>query len=261
VSAQSDRLFAQLAPDYDEHFAVAHRRAYDELSWELTLAELPPAPAVVVDVGCGTGRWARRLTTLGYQVIGIEPCAAMREQAQRRQPDLRVLPTDAAGAELATESADAVLAMGSLQYSSDPRADFARVARWLRPGGCLCLLVDSRVALGIELLRAGRPDEARDRLDSGIGHWQVGELSAELVLFDRDSLTSALAAAGLESPRVQGLLVGASVWGRAGLTERLQAGWATALADERALAARTDLADLGKQLFAVGRRAGRGRAR
>ena len=54
-------LYDRLAPTYVEHFDVAHRRAYDQLAWEMCAAALPDPPAVVVDVGCGVGRWARRL--------------------------------------------------------------------------------------------------------------------------------------------------------------------------------------------------------
>ncbi|MEU8614719.1 hypothetical protein AB0C29_42705, partial [Actinoplanes sp. NPDC048791] len=54
-------LYDALADGYEEHFAVPHRRAYDDLAWEQTAALLPQPPARIVDAGCGVGRWARRL--------------------------------------------------------------------------------------------------------------------------------------------------------------------------------------------------------
>lgn len=257
MTTDSDRLFDALAPHYEDHFAVVHRRAYDQLAWELTLAHLPTGdgdPVTVLDVGCGTGRWARALLERGHRVIGIEPAPAMAARARAEVPGLTLLAEPVETTRLAECSVDVALAMGSLQYSTDPRAAFVRVRRWLKPGGIFCLLVDSRVALGLELERADRSEEAVRRLDSRTGRWTVGEVSANLHLFDRESLEDALVGAGLESVTVCGLLVGASVWGREELNRRLVSSWPAQLDRERALAARVEWADLGKQLFAVARR-------
>ena len=55
---------------------------------------LPPPPATVLDVGAGSGRDARWLASLGYEVVAIEPSAAMREFASRQHsiPNIRYLP-------------------------------------------------------------------------------------------------------------------------------------------------------------------------
>jgi SAM-dependent methyltransferase len=45
---------------------------------------LPPAPALVLDVGAGTGRDAAWLAGKGYGVVAIEPSVAMRVQAEAR---------------------------------------------------------------------------------------------------------------------------------------------------------------------------------
>jgi SAM-dependent methyltransferase len=57
-------LYDALASTYDEHFAVPHQRAYDDLA-----PLLPDAAARIVNVGCGVGRWARRLVGLGHFVL------------------------------------------------------------------------------------------------------------------------------------------------------------------------------------------------
>jgi SAM-dependent methyltransferase len=41
----------------------------------------------VVDLGCGTGIWARELTDAGYQVIGMDLSPAMIELARQRVPE------------------------------------------------------------------------------------------------------------------------------------------------------------------------------
>jgi SAM-dependent methyltransferase len=47
---------------------------------------LPDAPAVVMDVGTGSGRDAAWLSSLNHEVLAIEPSAAMRTEAQRLHP-------------------------------------------------------------------------------------------------------------------------------------------------------------------------------
>jgi SAM-dependent methyltransferase len=230
-----------------------------------------------VDVGCGVGRWASRLVAGGHRVIAIEPARAMAAVACGRLAgsDFTLLPagvedavlteadrdpapaagtgTGGAGA-LPPGGADVVLAMGSLQYATDPGAAIARCAGWVRPGGAVCVLLDSRQALVLELLAAGRTDEALERLATRRGVWQVGPRAADLHLLDAAELTAAVRAAGLTVERLAGLLVGASAHGRAGLLTRLKRDYPAQLAIERRLAAEPALADLGKQLLVIGRK-------
>lgn len=255
----AEDLFDSLAAGYDEHFAVPHRRAYDDLAWEFATALLPEdRPARVLDIGCGVGRWAQRLLAAGHTVTGIEPAPAMAAAARARlgdQPGWRLL--EARVESIADPGApfDLILAMGSLQYCDDPAAVITRAASWLRPGAALVVLTDSLLALVLELLRAGDTEQALERARTRRGCWRHGDLHAELHLLDRAALTTAFTDAGLADVRAYGLLVGASIWGRAELARRLTND-AAHLDHERALAHLEPLADLGKQLFVSGRRAG-----
>lgn len=55
---------------------------------------LPPPPALVLDVGSGSGRDAEWLASLGHEVVAVEPSDAMREFARRQHPNpkIRYLP-------------------------------------------------------------------------------------------------------------------------------------------------------------------------
>jgi ubiquinone/menaquinone biosynthesis C-methylase UbiE len=252
-------LYDLLAPTYDEHFAVSHRKAYDQLAWEICRAALPDPPAVIVDVGCGVGRWTERLLESGFTLIGVEPAPSMAEQAAQRLASwdadrFTLLPCRVEDVELAPGSADAVLAMGSLQYTDDPATEVARLARWLRPGGLLAVLVDSLQALTLELVAADREEEALARLATRRGVWCVDGIEADLHLLDSVGLRRAFTGAGLDVVRVAGLLVGGSAYGRDDLRRRLDSDFTGALALERRLAAQPLLADLGKHLLIVGRR-------
>lgn len=254
---ESTPLFDALADDYDHHFAsTAYRRAYDDLAWERVEAVLPPLPAVVLDAGCGAGRWAERLAERGYRVVGIEPAPRMAQVARERlAPGPHVIhEASIEQAELDDEVADVTLAMGSLQYTVDPAATVWRLARWTRPGGTVAVLVDSRFGRAVERIRAGSVEDGlRDLQRRRASFARRGEV-AEMHLLDRETLEAVFAAAGLERVAVHGLLVSSGIVGLERLEESLAESRSEALELERRLMDVAELADLGKHLLAIGRR-------
>jgi SAM-dependent methyltransferase len=250
----SQALYSALAPSYTEHFEVPHRRAYDTLAWE-RVQEILPQRGPIVDAGCGVGRWVGRLLELGYDVIGIEQAPGMIAELLRADHgrSFTLIEGSMETAELPEASAGMVLALGSLQYTADPVATVRRFASWVRPGGTVVALVDSLVALVIELLREGRPEEAVDRLRTRRGVWAVAGQDAEMHLMDRARLCRIFEDAGLREVEVSGLLATAAPLGRERLTDHLQRDWDTHMILERQLLAEPLLADISKQLLATGR--------
>jgi SAM-dependent methyltransferase len=250
-------LYNALASDYDAHWEAPHRRAYDDLAWDYVQPLLPAVPGHVIDAGCGNGRWAARVAGLGHSVIGIEQAPAMARAARGsvRAARFQLIEGSMEEVELPEARADLVLALGSLQYTLDPERMIERLVRWTRPGGAVALLVDSQVALVLELLASGKRGEALQRLETRMGTWVQGEQSADNHQLDRDRLVDALRTAGLTDIRAHGLLVGASALGLRRLTESLKRDWDDQMALERRLADSFLLADLGKQLLVSARRA------
>ena len=253
----ASRVFDLLAPNYDRHFAVPHRAVYDELAWERTVALLTRPTSTIVDAGCGVGRWAERFVQLGHHVVGLEPAPAMaaaaRVRAERLGTDrFRVVESDMATRSVVDPgSADLVIAMGSLQYVPDLHGSVANFWDWLRPGGRVAVLVDSLVALVLELVAAGKPAEALERARTRQGVWAPegpSGPSAALHLLDRQRLTELFVGAGFGSVRTYGLLVSATALGGPELRRRLtEEGLDLEL--ERSLGEREELADTGKQLL------------
>ena len=250
-------LYDALADDYDAHFDVLHRWAYDELSWAMAteLLGAPVAGRPVVDAGCGAGRWAERLVELGHEVVGIEHSPGMSAAARKRGLGDRFTLIEGSMEEVEPSGrpVGAVLAMGSLQYTHDPVATLGRFASWLEPGGLVAVLVDSLGSLVVELARSARPDEAEARRVSRRGVWSAEGQVADLHLFDRDSLAAAMSAAGLVDVEVRGLLCGWTVFGRDRLFEDLAERPAETLDREAAWSREPALVDMGKQLLGLGR--------
>jgi SAM-dependent methyltransferase len=96
---------------------------------------------LVVDLGCGSGPWARELARAGYGVLGIDISEAMIHIARRRVPEAEFRVASVFEADI--PPCNAVTALGEvLNYLFDPGNDsrmlvrlFSRVHEALAPGG------------------------------------------------------------------------------------------------------------------------------
>jgi ubiquinone/menaquinone biosynthesis C-methylase UbiE len=127
------------------------------------LRHLPPAPAVVIDVGGGSGVYSCWLASLGYEVHLVDASPKLVEQARSRsaQQKHRIASIhlgDARRLKFADNSADAVLLLGPLYHLTE-RADrmksLREVHRVLRPGGVLFAAAISRFASLFDSLSSG----------------------------------------------------------------------------------------------------------
>jgi SAM-dependent methyltransferase len=121
-----------------------------ERTKEIVLRHLPPAPAVVADIGGGPGVYALWLASLGYHVIHRDLMPLHVEQLREAadgNPRIETAIGDARSLDLADGSADAVLLLGPL-YHLEERPDriraLASARRVLRSGGPLFAAAISR---------------------------------------------------------------------------------------------------------------------
>ncbi len=113
---------------------------------EFVTAELPPAPARVLDVGCGHGWLARALDDLGYRVVAIDPAAP--EGAIFQAVSLEEFADPA--------RFDAIVASRSLHHIPDLAGGLSKLQRLLVSGGRLILI-----------------EHAFDRLDEPTARWYL----------------------------------------------------------------------------------------
>ena len=131
-----------------------------------------PAGAAILELGCGSGTAAAALAD-GRSYTGVDLSAAQLAMAQERHPDLTFLRGDLTGIWFRDGAFDAVVAFWVFNHV--PRAEqgptFARIQRWLRPGGWLMLSLgagdtDDEVQddfLGVPMFFAGFEPNANER--------------------------------------------------------------------------------------------------
>jgi SAM-dependent methyltransferase len=111
------------------------------------LSVLPPAPARILECGCGTGWLSRFFAARGYDATGIDVCPDAIELAQRAPNPfgfaegaappgaaLRFLVEDAEAMSF-REEFDAVVFFDALHHALDEGLALRRAYRALRPGG------------------------------------------------------------------------------------------------------------------------------
>ncbi len=85
----------------------------------------------VVDLGCGSGVWARELCEHGYEVVGVDISPAMIRLARERAPGARFVCGSFLSAEL--PACDAVTALGEvLSYRFDSKSGRRALERFFR---------------------------------------------------------------------------------------------------------------------------------
>ena len=131
--------YDEIADWYEAVFLAAQRAApspdgfADRLGIDRALVELlGTGEGVCLEIGCGTGVYAARVTGLGWTPIGVDLSAGMLRHAAARLP---VAQTDATQLPVPDRSLGAVIAVMVHTDVAEYRPIVEEIARVLRPGG------------------------------------------------------------------------------------------------------------------------------
>ena len=111
---------------------------------KFVLAHLPPAPSRVLEVGCGSGEFARALDAAGHEVVAIDPEA----------PDGEIFRRTSLAEFVDRDPFHAVVASRSLHHIADLSAALDKIAALLCGGGVIVV-----------------SEHAPDRLDEDTARW------------------------------------------------------------------------------------------
>ena len=145
---------------YDNAQALARRLAS---MWRLPIdwLDIPPG-GVALDVGSGPGNVTAQLADAAGSdglALGIDISEPMLVRAVEAQagPNVGFLRADAQQLPLRDETIDAAVSLAVLQLIPNPAATLAEIARVLRPGGRMAIMVPTAGAVGplFRLLRDG----------------------------------------------------------------------------------------------------------
>lgn len=125
-----------------------------ERTKEILQRRMPPAPAVVADIGGGAGRYALWLADLGHQIHHRDLMELHVEQlAAVGHPAVHTAIGDARELDLPDQCVDAVLLLGPLYHLAD-RAEriqaLREASRIVRPGGPVFVAAISRWAARLD---------------------------------------------------------------------------------------------------------------
>ncbi len=136
--------FDDLAPYYDSWFATPVGAGAGSLERDLLLRLALPQPGErALEVGAGTGHFARIVAEAGAQVVGVDLSRAMLRIAAGKalapllQADARALP-------LLGEQFDLVYSVTLLEFVPEPSAALGEMWAAVRPGGRLVAAVLNR---------------------------------------------------------------------------------------------------------------------
>jgi len=107
----------------------------------IIMALLPPPPARLLDLGCGTGWTSAFFARRGYRVTGQDIAPAMIEYAERNRARYEAENLDFVASDYESlsfpEPYDCAVFYDSLHHAVDEKAALTSVFRALRPGGTL----------------------------------------------------------------------------------------------------------------------------
>jgi SAM-dependent methyltransferase len=150
---------------------------YEESCWSHVQPLLPPSSTgVVLEAGCGAGRWVFRLAPLGYRLVlsdlSAEMIAHARQKVERRALGDRVLGYHVRDIcdmhPLPDDTFDLTLALGGpLTLCRDPGSAVSEFRRLTKPGGYVLCDAANRYRTALDLLQARRVDQLAAVLQTG----------------------------------------------------------------------------------------------
>jgi len=126
--------YDSIAANYDRRYAI---NDYSGVEEALAAFVGPEPTGRVLEVGCGTGHWLRRLAERGSRVAGVDASYNMLDYAHDQAPGAVLAHARAEHLPWAGEAFERLFCINALHHFEDKAMFFAEARRVLRPGGQL----------------------------------------------------------------------------------------------------------------------------
>lgn len=122
---------------------ISRRRFFAETGWKPTWLA---GRRMILDVGCGAGRFLEVAAANGAEVVGIDASAAVDAAAQNLAgvPNVHLVQGDVYALPFVDEAFEGVYCIGVIQHTPEPLGAVASLPRVLRRGGRLALTAYER---------------------------------------------------------------------------------------------------------------------
>jgi SAM-dependent methyltransferase len=128
--------FQWLKHDREQLDSDGSTRSEQDLTFKTGLTKADFAGKLVLDVGCGMGRYAEVVSRWGATVVGIDLSAAVEAAARNlADRDVTILQADVFALPFAPESFDFIYSMGVLHHTPSCENAFKTLPQYLKPGG------------------------------------------------------------------------------------------------------------------------------
>jgi len=140
-AAKSDiaREFGRASKTYEQVSRLQRQMGDAMLA---SLARKNAAPQTILDLGCGTGWFTRKLQALFPEasVVGVDLSPGMIEKARSASPDsIQWLTADAESLPFSSDTYDLIFSNLMIQWCQHPQGVLSQCRRLLKPGGRLAV--------------------------------------------------------------------------------------------------------------------------
>ncbi len=205
VQRYHDRVAGRYDDSYDDEFWQWH----DSLTWDYLKPHLPTNLSdTILDLGCGTGKWAAKLLKSGFRVVCVDISAKMLDQARLKldQPELsgkaEFVHADLCDLSMLSDGcASLAVAMGDpIGCASNPLKAMREIRRVLSEKGVLVATFDNKLSAIDYYLEHGDPRELSRFLRDGRTHWLTRDASEQfdITTYSPDELRRLVESGGFE---------------------------------------------------------------
>lgn len=127
-----------------QRFATSHT-VNSHIFFELISNFSPKSKIKVLDFGCGTGNYIKKISTYtNYRIYGVEPCEEMIMYAKKQNPNITIRQGNHISIPYPDDFFEYVYMTNVVHHIPDISAMYKEIYRVLKPNGVLCICTENR---------------------------------------------------------------------------------------------------------------------